>query len=142
MDVSQEIFLNDKNAFFAEIVNSVTSKVAYERLAKGPRQRADRLQRKLKNGEVVDIYSAILHAIAETGPKIVISYEELRSSLKKVLDEDAPKGNEITRVLSKMDEIAKTLQGEPVIDWDKDDTNLFISDPYFAFYLKWAIKSH
>lgn len=142
LEVSQEIFLNDKNAFFAEIVNSVTSKVAYERLAKGPRQRADRLQRKLKNGEVVDIYSAILHAIAETGPKIVISYEELRSSLKKVLDEDAPKGNEITRVLSKMDEIAKTLQGEPVIDWDKDDTNLFISDPYFAFYLKWAIKSH
>ena len=57
------------------------------------------------------------------------------------MQDDLPKGNEITRVLSKMDEIAKTLQGEPVIDWDKDDTRLFISDPYFAFYLKWAVRS-
>lgn len=142
LENSKNIFIDDENKFFIDVVNSVTSKVAYERLAKGPRQRADRLQRRLKNGDIVDIYSAILHAIAETGPKTVIAYEELRSSLKRVLDEDTPKGNEITRVLSKMDEIAKTLQGEPVIDWDKDDTSLFISDPYFAFYLKWAIKQH
>ena len=95
----------------------------------------------MKSGEIVDIYSAILHAIAETGPNTVITYEELRKSLRSVMQDDLPKGNEITRVLSKMDEIAKTLQGEPVIDWDKDDTRLFISDPYFAFYLKWAVRS-
>lgn len=135
-----EIAFDNEEVFFKEVVNSVTSKVAYERLAKGPRQRADRIQRKLKSGEIVDIYSAILHAIAETGPKTVITYEELRKSLRKVMLDDSPKGNEITRVLAKMDEIAKKLQGEPVIDWDKDDTRLFISDPYFAFYLKWAIK--
>lgn len=138
---SIKLLLEDENSFFIEVVNTVTSKVAYERLAKGPRQRADRIQRQLKSGEVVDIYSAILHAIAETGPKTVIEYEELRRSLRKVMLDDSPKGNEITRVLAKMDEIAKTLQGEPVIDWDKNDTRLFLSDPYFAFYLKWAIKN-
>lgn len=77
---------------FEDVVNSVTSKVAFERLAKGPRQRADRIQRKLKSGEIVDIYSAILHAIAETGPNTVITYEELRKSLRSVMQDDCLRG--------------------------------------------------
>lgn len=129
------------NDFFNAIVSTISSKVAFERLAKGPRQRADRVQRELTNGDTVDIYTATLHGIAETGPKTEISYEELRASLRKVLAENIPQGHEITRVLSKMDEIAKAeLLGEPVIDWDKENTKLYIADPFFAFYLKWAIK--
>lgn len=131
----------DYNSFFKEIVSSISSKVAFERLAKGPRQRADRVQRELSNGETVDIYTATLHGIAETGPKTEITYEELRNSMRKVLSDNIPQGHEITRVLSKMDEIAKKeLHGEPVLDWDKENTKLYISDPFFAFYLKWAIK--
>lgn len=127
--------------FFTGIVASISSKVAFERLAKGPRQRADRVQRELANGETVDIYTATLHGIAETGPKTEISYEELRTSLRRVLADNIPQGHEITRVLSKMDEIAKEeLHGEPVIDWDRENTKLYISDPFFAFYLKWAVK--
>ncbi|MEJ7676507.1 MAG: hypothetical protein WKG06_01230 [Segetibacter sp.] len=129
------------DSFFKEIVNTISSKVAFERLARGPRQRADRVQRQLSSGETVDIYTATLDGIAETGPKTEITYEELRSSLKKVLLDESPQGHEITRVLGKMDEIAKEeLQGEPVIDWDKENTKLFISDPFFAFYLRWAVK--
>lgn len=131
----------DYDDFFTNIVSTISSKVAFERLAKGPRQRADRVQRELANGETVDIYTATLHGIAETGPKTEISYEELRSSLRKVLAENIPQGHEITRVLSKMDEIAKEeLHGEPVIDWDRENTKLYISDPFFAFYLKWAVN--
>lgn len=131
----------DFTEFFTNIVSSISSKVAFERLAKGPRQRADRVHRELSNGETVDIYTAILHGIAETGPKTEIAYEELRGSLKKVLAENIPQGHEITRVLSKMDEIAKgELLGEPVIDWDRENTKLYISDPFFAFYLRWAVK--
>lgn len=129
------------DTFFNDIVSTISSKVAFERLARGPRQRADRVQRELSNGKVVDIYTATLHGIAETGPKTEISYEELRTSLKKVLSENVPQGHEITRVLSKMDEIAKEeLHGEPVIDWDKENTKLYVADPFFAFYLKWEIK--
>ena len=132
----------DFEVFFKEIVETISSKVAFERLARGPRQRTDRIPRQMSSGEEVDIYTATLHAIAETGPKTEISYEEIRASLKKVLAESAPRGQEITRVLTKMDEIAKKeLHGEPVLDWDKENTKLFISDPFFAFYLKWAIKN-
>ena len=97
----------DYTEFFTNIVSSISSKVAFERLAKGPRQRADRVQRELSSGETVDIYTVTLHGIAQTGPKIEIAYEELRGSLRKVLAENIPQGHEITRVLSKMDEIAK-----------------------------------
>jgi len=128
--------------FFKQIVDNISSKVAFERLARGPRQRTDRIQRQLASGAEEDIYTAVLFAIAETGPKTEISYEEIRAALKKILAEDVPRGQEITRVLSKMDEIAKEkLHGEPVLDWDKENTKLFISDPFFAFYLRWAIKN-
>lgn len=141
--VGEPITLPEPNysVFFNAIVATISSKVAFERLAKGPRQRADRVQRELTSGKTVDIYTATLHGIAETGPKTEISYEELRASMKKVLAENIPQGHEITRVLAKMDEIAKLeLHGEPVIDWDKENTKLYIADPFFAFYLKWAIK--
>jgi len=131
----------DYRAFFKMIVADISSKVAFEKLARGPRQRADRVQRELVSGDVVDIYEATLLAIAATGPKTEISYEELRSSLRKVLTENLPQSHEIARVLSKMDEIAKeVLLGEPVIDWDKENTKLYIADPFFAFYLRWAIN--
>ncbi|RNI27803.1 hypothetical protein EFA69_17000 [Rufibacter immobilis] len=137
----EKLSISSYKDFFSEIVETISSKSAFERLARGPRQRADRLQRQLHDGSQVDIYAAILHGIADTGPKTEISYEELRGSLKKVLAENAPQGHEITRVLTKMDEIAKSeITGEPVLDWDKKDTRLFISDPFFAFYLRWAIK--
>ena len=126
--------------FFEKIVLSVASNVAFQRLARGPRQRSDRIQRKLSSGGVVDIYTAILHALAQSGPKTKLTYEEIRNSLGAVLADKKPQAHETTRVLSKMSEIARELEGEPVIDWDRENSILYISDPYFAFYLKWAIK--
>lgn len=127
--------------FFEKIVSSVASNVAFQRLARGPRQRSDRIQRKLSSGEEVDIYTAILHALAQSGPKTKLTYEEIRNSLGAVLADKRPQAHETTRVLSKMSEIARELEGEPVIDWDRDNSILYISDPYFAFYLKWAVKT-
>lgn len=126
------------DSFFGDRA-STTSKAAFDRLAKGPRQRSDRIQRPLKNGESCDIYEAILIALAETGPKTNLSYEEIRSKLQKVLTDNVPQAHEITRVLDKMSEIAQDeLQGEPVVDWDKELSELYISDPYFAYYLRWG----
>ncbi|MCS3651720.1 hypothetical protein GGQ08_002428 [Salinibacter ruber] len=126
------------DSFFGDRA-STTSKAAFDRLAKGPRQRSDRIQRPLENGESCDIYEAILIALAETGPKTKLSYEEIRSKLQKVLTDNIPQAHEITRVLDKMSEIAQDeLQGEPVVDWDKDLSELYISDPYFAYYLRWG----
>lgn len=132
--------LTSPKVFFKSIAKNIASKVAYDRLARGPRQRSDRKSRVLKSGKTVDIYTATLLAIAHTGPKTEITIEELRASFKKIMD-NPPQSQEIARVLIQMDKIAKRQPGEPVIDWSKEDNSLFIADPYFAFYLKWAIES-
>ena len=125
--------------FFSYIAHNVASKVAYEKLARGPRQRTDRKPRILKTGNEVDIYTATLLAIAHTGPKTEITIEDLRTSFRRIMD-NPPQSQEVARVLVQMDKIAKSIPGEPVIDWAREDNSLFIADPYFAFYLKWAIK--
>ncbi|WP_412515631.1 ATP-binding protein [Actinomadura madurae] len=123
--------------------SSSTSKTAFEMLARGPRQRTDRKPRILHGGTATDIYGAVLYAIAFTGPLTSLTYEGLRSALRNVLDEDLPQRHEVTRVLEEMSKIAKRdLEGEPVVDYDESLSTLHISDPYFAFYLRWKINGN
>lgn len=127
---------NDWESFFRDMASD-TSKLAFERLAIGPRQRTDRIRRTLIDGETCDIYGAVLFAIASTGPKTKLSYEDIRTGLRTVLSDEIPQAHEVTRILEKMSEIAKEIGGEPVVDWD--NSYLHISDPFFAYYLKWGI---
>ncbi|WP_433530354.1 hypothetical protein ACQPYA_30010 [Micromonospora sp. CA-263727] len=113
------------------------SKTAFDKLARGPRQRTDRKPRTLKNGLTVDIYGAVLMAIGHTGPLTSISYESLRAAMRDIAAEDAPSGQEITRILGEMTKIAREIDGEPVVDYDASLATLHISDPFFAFFLKW-----
>ncbi|NUN63557.1 hypothetical protein HCU40_02070 [Pseudanabaena biceps] len=123
---------------FLRNMASDTSKLAFERLAIGPRQRTDRIRRTLVNDETCDIYVAILFAIASTGPQTRLSYEDIRSGLRTVLKDEIPQSHEVTRILEKMSEIARgEIDGEPVVDWD--GSYLYISDPFFAYYLRWGI---
>jgi len=126
----------DWQSFFRNI-DSNTSKLAFESLARGPRSSNRRIPRTLVNGETCDIYGAVLFAIAYTGPKTTLSYEDIRKGLQKVLRSETPDYHEITRVLRAMSEIAKKIGGEPVVDWD--NYSLHISDPFFAYYLRWGI---
>lgn len=118
---------------------SNTSKSAFDLLARGPRQRTDRKERSLRSGTATDIYGAVLAAIATTGPLTKLTYEELRSSLKEVLASDLPQRHEVTRVLEEMAKIARErIEGEPVVDYDPELATLYISDPFFAYYLRWG----
>ncbi|PJJ58232.1 ABC-type Mn2+/Zn2+ transport system ATPase subunit [Mumia flava] len=120
---------------------SDTSKSAFDLLACGPRQRTDRIVRRLTNGQDTDIYGATLTAIAHTGPLTKLTYEQLRSALKEVLDSELPQRHEVTRVLEEMTKIAKErIDGEPVVDYDAELATLFISDPFFAYYLRWGVR--
>ena len=112
----------------------------YEKLKKGPRQRTDRIQRKLKNGNNLDIYGVILTALSYLKPKVqTIDYETIRTAIREVLDEKMPQINEISRVLSEMSKISMNDESStPVIDWDKEEKVLHITDPFFAFFLKWS----
>jgi hypothetical protein len=124
------------NTFFRERA-AHASKTAFDRLVVGPRQRTDRLQRKLRNGETCDIYKAVLLALAYGGPRATSSYSDIRGWLKEVL-EDVPQANEVTAVLQHMSDIAREIEGEPVIDYDKELRQVFLADPFFAFYLRWS----
>ncbi len=118
-----------------------TGKVIFEKLSKGPRQRADRVQRQLANGDTTDIYGLVLHALAQLRPGLdTIKYETLRAAIRVVSTGPQPQAHEVTRVLDKMSQIAASDESStPVIDWEKEDRILHITDPFFAFYLRWGI---
>ncbi len=118
-----------------------TGRVVFNKLAKGPRQRTDRMQRALADGGAADIYNVVLRALAKLAPGMNrVSYEELRAAIKLILSADIPQGHEVTRVLEKLAEIAANDEAStPVIDWDKEDQELHVTDPFFAFFLKWGL---
>lgn len=112
----------------------------FEKLARGPRQRTDRLQRELKDGETVDIYELVLRALAYLRPGLIsLEYEDLRSAIKAVSASETPQLHEVARVLKHMATIASSDQSStPVIDFEEDEKKLHITDPFFAFFLRWG----
>lgn len=117
----------------------------FEKLARGPRQRKDRIPRKLKSGLEVDIYVLVLHALSHLKPDLVtLEYEDLRAAIRDVSTQGPrpPQLHEISRVLKHMSEIAATDQSStPVIDFDEKEKVLHLTDPFFAFYLRWGSLS-
>ena len=86
---------------FREIAKS-SGRELFEKLARGPRQRSDRIQRKLKNGDQTDIYGVVMEGLKRMKPGVIsISYEEFRSCLKEIIEE-VPQLHEISRVLEKL----------------------------------------
>lgn len=132
----------DTDAIFRRIAEN-SGRTMFDKLKRGPRQRSDRKQRLLSNGMTTDIYGVVMEALKALKPGTeVIQYPELRSQIKSVLNEDPPQRNEITRVLDKIAEISYSdSSSTPVIDWQKGDGLLTITDPFFAFYLKWSQDS-
>jgi hypothetical protein len=125
---------------FTEIAEH-TGRVVFDKLASGPRQRTDRKPRRLSAGGEADIYRVVLMALSRIEPGMKrINYETLRGAIRDLLvSEDVPQAHEVTRVLEKMAEIAsKDEMSVKVLDWDKDEQILHITDPFFAFFLKWA----
>lgn len=129
--------IND--SIFKDIAES-TGKVIFEKLAKGPRQRSDRKPRPLVGGGTADIYKVVLLALAKLAPGMQkVDYEVLRAAIKETLSTDVPQAHEVSRVLEKMSEIASNDEAStPVIDWIKGDQELYITDPFFALFLKWG----
>jgi len=107
----------------------------------GPQSRRARVKRPLSDGKEADIYEATLLALSETGPKSSVSYEELRSSLTKLLTDMVPQKHEITSALKHLASISVKSGSEGAIDWDEDKREINLSDPYLRFYLRWQVRS-
>lgn len=137
----------DGAAFGPETLKEVFRDVAetigrpiFEKLARGPRQRTDRVRRQLKDGREVDIYELVLHGLAHLQPGLVtLEYEDLRAAIREVSAAQIPQLHEVARVLKHMATIAATDQSStPVIDFEETDKKLHVTDPFFAFYLRWG----
>jgi hypothetical protein len=136
------------DSFFRGVAQTEGSDETYRRLEQGP-PRSDRINRRLRSGETTDIYGAVLRAIASTGPKTELDWTEIGSGLRKLLADEAPKRHEYTRVLEQMASIAKEMVwessnqrfvGDPALDWDGRLGKLHISDPFFAYQLRWGVR--
>lgn len=112
----------------------------YQQLAAGPQSRKVRAKRPLRNGNNADIYEVILLALAETGPKPAVSYDELRTALTNLLADMVPQKHEITAALKHLAVIARKIGAESAIDWDETKREINVADPYLRFYLRWKVR--
>jgi len=113
----------------------------YQKLVAGPQSRKSRTKRPLRSGGQADIYEAMLLALAETGPKSSISYDELRGSLNAILTDMVPQKHEITSALKHLATISMKAGTEVAVDWDEDKREVNLTDPYLRFFLRWQVRS-
>ena len=127
---------NELEKIYTEIAQN-TGRPTFDRLARGARPRSDRKERLLKDGAKTDIYGVVMMALKCLRPGMSrISYEELRSTIKEHLQESPPQRHEVTRVLDIITQISyNDSASTPVIEWNKEDSEIHITDPFFAFYL-------
>lgn len=137
----------DWPAFLGEVAVKHTHDGTLRALARGPQSRSERIQRDLRGGGQTDIYGAILAAVAATGPKERIPYNDLREALRGVL-ESIPQKHEVTSCLRHLTDIAHELakdewgrlNRDPVLEYVADDDTLYLADPFFAFRLRWGSR--
>lgn len=129
---------DELKAVYSEVAETIGRPI-FEKLARGPRQRSDRLPRRLNSGIDVDIYGLVLHALAHIKPALVtLEYEALRTAIREI-STDIPQLHEVARVLKHMASIASSDESStPVIDFEEEEKILHITDPFFAFYLRWG----
>ena len=130
----------DVDGLFTEVARD-SGLPLFERLSKGPQSRTERIPRPLAAGGSVDIYTAILMAIAATGPRETLNYDQIRTSLNTILAAKTPQKNEVTNALNQLSSIDKeSNKGGAALDWDSENLNLAILDPFFRFYLRWEVS--
>jgi hypothetical protein len=131
---------NGFDDLFKKVAES-TGRTMFDKLKRGPSQRTDRIQRYLKNGTNTDIYGLVLLALASMKPGLsAIGYEELRSAIRDIGRDAPPQKHEVSNVLDHMSKISSSDESStPVIEWDKEERVLHVTDPFFAYYLRWGL---
>lgn len=128
-------FINGADNFFTHFATNISPET-FRALQKGP-ERTNRIERPMKTGGSCDTYEAVLLALKQLDVMTPVGWGSLRKTLQDILV-DEPQQHEVTRVLEKMDEIAKSRDGEPVLDYIKSQRELHLVDPFFRFYVKWG----
>ncbi|WP_234853736.1 hypothetical protein [Paracoccus everestensis] len=140
--IARKTGYNPSDDALAKIFVSVAEQFGlptFQKLSKGPQSRSKRIDRQLRDGSgSLDRYEAVLRAVALTGPKEKIHYDEIRDKLKLILDDSSGlQKHEVSAALGHMASIAKDeIDGEPVLEWSDDF--LYLTDPFLIFYMRWT----
>jgi len=130
----------DRNEFFASLAEQ-TGKREYDRLLRGPETSLERETIDFFDETEGDIYEAVLKGIAKCGPVSEIKIERLCARTNMSIKDGDLEVDEIINVVSEMSvAYKKSSQGAPVVDWDGDHRMVYITDPFFMYYLRWGSR--
>jgi hypothetical protein len=110
------------------------------KLHTGPKSRGtERKEYPFSDGTKGDVYRCVLLAIASDPPRLRFTYEDLMSRIVRVSPNDQPRPQSVYQTCAQMAAICEaTSPGERIFEWDDDQTQVDIPDPYFLFYLRWS----
>jgi hypothetical protein len=94
----------------------------------------DRAERKLRTGEVTDIYGAVLYTLSKMSAFGSLTKNQVADRMQELV-EDAPSASTISGNLTHLAEIAEKVRGhgDPALTYQ--DPELQILDPFLSFFL-------
>jgi hypothetical protein len=92
------------------------------------------------NGTKLSVFSALMQAFIDLKPGIEpLNFEILREKVISYFSSNKPSEHIILRTVDDFCKLALTDDlSTPIITFEKDENNLYITDPFFAYYLKWT----
>lgn len=111
----------------------------FEKLKKGPGTGRNRKGRLLKDGSETDSYGLVMEAFKGLKPGVEsISLSKLLEKIEDIAVEP-PRKNEITNTLNQIAKVAALdTSSTYIVEWDKEKKTITITDPFFAYFLKWS----
>lgn len=108
-------------------------------LLSGARQRGkQRKIYKFKDGDEGDLYRVILTAISCSDPVLKLTLSKIKTIVDKIVI-DPPIATHLERVVDQMYLIVQEkLEDQVVLEWEPDRSTLYITEPHFLYYLRWA----
>ena len=94
---------------------------ALDILQKGPRIRGtERKTYTTVDGVEGDVYTVLLKAIAFSDPQLTLTYPEIRDRVTTITEGEPPSGSSIVSSLGQMDEAAREMKQDRVLEWDAE----------------------
>jgi hypothetical protein len=110
-----------------------------ERLQEGPKTRGtERIQYRLRDGSVGDVYTILLKALAKDPPNLHFQYSDLLARIKLVCEADTPSGSSVTTSCQHIALLANDGQAKDIVGWDTTQDVFDIRDPYLLFFMRWG----
>jgi len=131
----------EAKALFKNTTSLANCQTAFDIIKTGPKPRgSERKTYSLSNGISGDIYYVILKALAHGEPLLSLPYATIKDRVEQIVPHDPPRGVGIIQAVQQMHKSVNAKLGEDrVLDWDEEKEIMNINDPYFLYYLRWAI---